>query len=68
MTSFSLCCIECGARYEEDRERMVCDDCAYEQEAGGPIRGVLEVELEELPPPGRCIHLPAASFSSRSSR
>jgi len=49
MTSFSLCYIECGARYEEDRERMVCDDCAYEQEAGGPIRGVLEVELEELP-------------------
>lgn len=49
MTAFSLRCVECGYRYEEDRGRFVCDDCAYEQEAGGPIRGVLDVELEELP-------------------
>lgn len=49
MTSFSLRCIECGVRYEEDRNRLVCDDCARLQEAGGPTRGVLEVELETLP-------------------
>ena len=28
---------------------MVCDACSGSQEPGGPIRGVLEVELERLP-------------------
>jgi len=45
----SLRCIECGHRYEEDRDRLVCDDCIHLQESGGPIRGVLEVDIESLP-------------------
>jgi threonine synthase len=49
MTSFSLRCVECGARYEEDRSRLVCEACTGSQVAGGPTRGVLEVELDSLP-------------------
>lgn len=60
MTAFSLRCIECGHRYEEDRDRLICDDCARLQDAGGPIRGVLEVEIETLP-----TSWPTASPSSR---
>ncbi|MDH3298840.1 MAG: threonine synthase [Gemmatimonadota bacterium] len=49
MTSFSLRCVECGRQYDEDRSRLVCDACTRSQEAGGPTRGVLEVELDSLP-------------------
>ena len=49
MTAFSLRCIECGHQYEEDRNRLVCDNCSHLQESGGPIRGVLEVGIESLP-------------------
>jgi len=60
MTTFSLRCVECGARYAEDRDRLVCDACGRLQDAGGPTRGVLEVEIEALPE-----SWPAAPPSSR---
>lgn len=49
MTSFSFRCVECGAGYEEDRSRLVCDTCTGSQVVGGPTRGVLEIELDSLP-------------------
>jgi threonine synthase len=49
MTSFRLLCSECGAAYAEDRALLVCPTCSQLQEPGGITRGVLEVEIEELP-------------------
>lgn len=49
MSGFRFRCTECGAVYADARDRLVCDDCSAFQEPGLPIRGVLEVELTELP-------------------
>lgn len=49
MSDFRFHCIECDREYAEERSRLVCDDCASLQEPGGPTRGVLRVELDELP-------------------
>jgi threonine synthase len=49
MARFHLRCIECGDEYHEDPQRLVCSRCAAKQEAGGTIRGVLEVVLKTLP-------------------
>ena len=49
MTAFHFHCSECGASYAEDPALLVCPDCSRQQEAGGITRGVLEVEIEELP-------------------
>ncbi len=50
MSAFRFRCTECGAEYADERDRLVCDDCSTLQEPGAPIRGVLEVELGDLPP------------------
>ena len=60
MTSFSLRCVECGLQYEEEPGRLVCDACGHLQAAGGPTRGVLEVEIGTLP-----TSWPTAAPSSR---
>jgi len=39
--------VECGCAYAEDPDLLVCPTCAVRQEPGGPIRGVLEVDLDE---------------------
>lgn len=49
MARFTLVCSECGARYDEREVRYVCPACARLQRPGEPTRGVLEVELAELP-------------------
>ena len=49
MAGFSFRCSECGARYREDELRYVCPRCARLQEPGREVRGILEVELDELP-------------------
>lgn len=49
MARFHLVCCECEARYDERAARYVCPACASLQEPGGPTRGVLRVELEDLP-------------------
>jgi len=49
MAPFHFRCTECGASFEEDDVRLVCPTCARQQEAGGVVRGVLEVVLDELP-------------------
>ncbi len=46
---FHFRCIECGSEYPEDPKRLVCDTCSAQQEPGRPTRGVLQVEMEELP-------------------
>jgi len=50
VSGFRFRCTECSAAYGEDDVRLVCPACAKRQEPGGVTRGVLEVELEELPP------------------
>jgi threonine synthase len=49
MASFTFVCSECGARYAEGAVRYVCPICSTRQEPGGVTRGVLRVELDELP-------------------
>lgn len=49
MSRFHFRCTECGASFEENDVRLVCPTCARQQEAGGVVRGVLEVVLDELP-------------------
>jgi threonine synthase len=49
MSRFHFRCTECGASFEENDVRLVCPACARRQEAGGAVRGVLEVVLDELP-------------------
>jgi threonine synthase len=49
MASFTFLCSECGARYREAEVRYVCPSCARAQRAGGTTRGVLRVELDEVP-------------------
>ncbi|HSM15384.1 MAG TPA: threonine synthase [Gemmatimonadales bacterium] len=50
MSGFRFRCTECSAAYGENDVRLVCPACAKRQQPGGVTRGVLEVELEELPP------------------
>lgn len=59
MTGFRLRCIECGRVWEEGVSRLVCGECERQQEAGGVVRGVLEVVLDRLPatwPPAALAH------------
>lgn len=46
---FHFRCSECGASYREDELRYTCPPCARLQVPGRELRGILEVELEELP-------------------
>ncbi len=50
MTTFRLRCTECGRESPEGPRALTCPDCAALQEPGGPVRGILEVVLQE--PPG----------------
>ena len=49
MASFRFRCSECGTYYAERAVELVCPDCTTRQEPGGSTRGVLEVEMDELP-------------------
>jgi len=49
MASFTFVCSECGARYAESAVRYVCPICSTRQVPGGVTRGVLRVELNEIP-------------------
>ena len=49
MAGFRFRCTECATTYGEDDVRLVCPACAKRQEPGGVTRGVLEVEIDELP-------------------
>jgi threonine synthase len=49
MTAFQFRCTECATPYGEDDVRLVCPACAAKQEPGGVTRGVLEVEIDQLP-------------------
>ena len=49
MASFTFVCSECGARYPEGAVRYTCPECRTRQVPGGVTRGVLRVELDELP-------------------
>jgi len=48
VADFHFRCSECGARYREDELRYVCPRCARLQEPGREVRGILEVEIEDL--------------------
>ncbi len=62
MAAFTFVCGECGARYAERDVRYVCPLCARRQQPGGVTRGVLKVELTEVPTrwPTARIHDPGA--------
>ncbi len=49
MADFTFRCNECGTRYREEEVRYTCPECSQKQQAGGEIRGVLEVVLDKLP-------------------
>ena len=49
MARFHFRCSECRASYREDELRYVCPRCARLQEPGRELRGILEVEIEDLP-------------------
>lgn len=57
MSTYHLRCSECGQTAAIDA--LVCVHCAVHQEAGGAIRGILEVVLERLPE-----HFPDAPVGS----
>jgi threonine synthase len=71
MAAFTFVCGECGARYAEGAVRYVCPLCSAHRQPGGAIRGVLRVELDEVPrswpaarghdPGALVVHLPIAS-------
>jgi threonine synthase len=58
MAGFTFRCSECGARYGEREVLYVCPACASLQRPGRPLRGVLEVVLDELP-----LRLPQGSLN-----
>jgi threonine synthase len=62
MASFTFVCSECGARYPEGEVRYVCPVCSGQQRPGGVTRGVLRVEIDELPArwPEARVHDPGA--------
>ena len=49
MGDFVFRCSECRQEYAEDPALLVCPTCSDRQEPGGSTRGVLEVELADLP-------------------
>lgn len=49
MPTFRLRCVECDTAFSEDPALLVCPACARAQQPGGHTRGVLLVELDELP-------------------
>ncbi len=49
MKRFHFRCSECGVTYDEGEVRLACPACSTHQEPGGVTRGVLTVELEDLP-------------------
>jgi threonine synthase len=49
MAAFTFVCSECGARYPESEVRYVCPLCTRLQEPGAATRGVLRIELDEVP-------------------
>jgi threonine synthase len=49
MASFTFVCSECGARYAEGDVRYTCPTCSTRQVLGGVTRGVLRIELDEVP-------------------
>ena len=49
MGDFLFRCSECRIEYAEDPALLVCPACSDQQEPGGSTRGVLEVELADLP-------------------
>jgi threonine synthase len=59
---FHFRCSECGARYREDELRYVCLRCATLQEPGRELRGILEVEIEDLPPSWPEVELASTAF------
>jgi threonine synthase len=74
MASFSFRCTECDTLYTEDERSLTCLACSLQQEPGGVVRGVLEIEIAQLPtewPPLRftefeflCPFLPISSAES----
>lgn len=62
MAGFAFVCSECATTYREDEVRYVCPACAALQQPGGVTRGVLSVELDELPTrwPAARLHDPDA--------
>ena len=62
MASFTFLCSECAATYREAEVRYVCPACAALQQPGGVTRGVLSVEIDELPArwPAARVHDPGA--------
>jgi threonine synthase len=62
MAAFTFVCCECAARYRETEVRYVCPACAVQQQPGGVTRGVLSVEIDELPArwPAARVHDPGA--------
>jgi len=50
MPGFSLRCCECGTEFREGQVEYTCPECSQKQQAGGEIRGVLEIVLDTLPP------------------
>ncbi len=53
---FRYVCSECGQRFEITPELKVCPQCAKEQQADQPLRGVLEVELSGQAGPDFGVH------------
>ena len=49
MANFSFVCSECGRRFDGTRSLYVCATCSQQQQRGGPTRGVLTVDIEDLP-------------------
>lgn len=49
MAGFGLRCTECGARFRNAPDLAVCPACARLREPGGEVRGVLAVDLDDLP-------------------
>lgn len=62
MSAFHFRCSECGQTYAEDGVRLTCPACAAEQQPGGVTRGILEVELDELPRSWPTAALSSAGF------
>lgn len=62
MASFTFVCVECGRRYAEAEVHYLCPGCAGLQERGGVTRGVLRVELAEVPHrwPSARVHDPSS--------
>jgi len=61
MAAFTFVCCECAARYARPRcATSAC--CAVQQQPGGVTRGVLSVEIDELPArwPAARVHDPGA--------